>query len=282
MAIDLNEVRKLAIISMFSDDVLFDRIVLKGGNAISLVYGLGSRSSIDVDFSVHGDLEEITDVEARIFKALDDRFGSAGYVVFDKTFVKRPPSENPEFTRFGGYRIEFKLMDDATFRRINSDMEAARRGAEVVGPLQQRKFRIELSKHEYCDPKRERALENFTIYVYTPEMLAIEKIRAVCQQMPEYPNRGNKTARARDFYDIYILISKAGVVLANNITLIKNIFAAKEVPLKLMGKVNETREFHRPDWPAVRDSVAGEVEAFDFYFDFLVNELNKLEAFGNE
>ena len=267
---------------MFSDDVLFDRIVLKGGNAISLVYGLGSRSSIDVDFSIQGDLEEIADVEARIYKALDDRFGSAGYVVFDKTFAKRPASENPEFSRFGGYRIEFKLMEAATFTRMSGDLETARRGAEVVGPLQQRKFRIELSKHEYCDPKQEKELEKFTIWVYTPEMLAIEKIRAVCQQMPEYQNRGNKTARARDFYDIYVLISKAGVVLANNVDLIKNIFAAKEVPLKLIGQVNDTREFHRPDWPAVRASVAGESEAFDFYFDFLVSELGKLEPFWNK
>ncbi len=38
-----------------------------------------------------------------------------------------------------------------------------------------------------------------------------------------------------------------------------------------------TREFHRPDWDAVRDAVVGDVFEFDFYFDFVVSEAKKLE-----
>jgi len=225
-------------------------------------------------------LDDLGDVEERIFRALDDRFGLAGYAVFDKTFSKRPASDNAEFSRFGGYRVEFKLMDYATFQRLGADLEAARRTAEVVGPLQQRRFRIEFSKYEYCDPRREAELENFTVYVYSPEMLVAEKIRALCQQMPEYKNRPNKTARARDFYDVFVLISEGKVDLSldENIDLVKNIFAAKDVPLDLIGHVEETREFHRPDWPAVRDSVVGDLKSFDFYFDFVVEELKKLKA----
>ncbi len=35
---DFSEIRRLVVIAMFSDDVLFDKLVLKGGNAF--FYGL--------------------------------------------------------------------------------------------------------------------------------------------------------------------------------------------------------------------------------------------------
>jgi predicted nucleotidyltransferase component of viral defense system len=55
---DFATIRRLVIISVFADDVLMNRLVLKGGNALSLVHRIGSRSSIDVDFSVADDFEE--------------------------------------------------------------------------------------------------------------------------------------------------------------------------------------------------------------------------------
>lgn len=71
---DLAEIRKLVIIAMFSDDVLFKRLVLKGGNAISLVYGYGARGSLDVDFSIDGDFDDLEEATKRINAALTDRF----------------------------------------------------------------------------------------------------------------------------------------------------------------------------------------------------------------
>src|SRR5512146_1421142 len=56
---DLSDIRRLVIVAMFSDDVLFGRLVLKGGNAISLVYGYGTRGSLDVDFSIDGDFDDL-------------------------------------------------------------------------------------------------------------------------------------------------------------------------------------------------------------------------------
>jgi hypothetical protein len=43
LLVDLADVRRLVIIAMFSDDVLFGKLVLKGGNAISLVYTYGAK-----------------------------------------------------------------------------------------------------------------------------------------------------------------------------------------------------------------------------------------------
>ena len=87
---DLADIRRLVIIAMFSDDALFNRLVLKGGNAISLVYGYGSRSSLDVDFSVDGDFNDLAETARRIEAALTDRFRSVGYMLFDYSFAPRP------------------------------------------------------------------------------------------------------------------------------------------------------------------------------------------------
>src|ERR1035438_5406206 len=49
---DFAEVRRLTIAALFSDDKLFEQIVLKGGNALNLVYDLSPRTSLDLDFSM--------------------------------------------------------------------------------------------------------------------------------------------------------------------------------------------------------------------------------------
>jgi predicted nucleotidyltransferase component of viral defense system len=187
---------------MFSDDVLFEKLVLKGGNAISLVYRYGARGSLDVDFSIDGEFENLEDATKRISKALADRFAAAGLVVFDYTFGPRPLARGDANLRWGGYRIQFKIIDRQRHEELRGAREALRRAANVIGPQQQRTFTIDISKWEFCAGKVEAELDEFSIYVYSPAMLAIEKIRAVCQQMDEYHLCSQKTARARDFYDV--------------------------------------------------------------------------------
>src|ERR1035438_4425048 len=103
-------------------------------------------------------------------------------------------------------------------------------------------------------------LDDYIIYVYTPEMIAVEKLRAICQQMTEYPHKGNRKPRARDFFDIYMIITKLQIDLttAENISLLESIFGAKEVSLALLENVNAYRELHRQDWEDVRASVRSE------------------------
>ena len=74
---DFAEVRRVTITALFSDDKLIDQIVLKGGNALSLVYGLSQRTSLDLDFSIEKDFADLTDTRRRIFHALKERFASA-------------------------------------------------------------------------------------------------------------------------------------------------------------------------------------------------------------
>jgi len=49
---NFEKIRRLTITALFSDDVLFEQLVLKGGNAMSLVLGISQRASLDLDFSL--------------------------------------------------------------------------------------------------------------------------------------------------------------------------------------------------------------------------------------
>ena len=93
-------------------------------------------------------------------------------------------------------------------------------------------------------------LDSYTIYVYTPAMIALEKVRALCQQMEEYTHTGRtRHPRARDFYDIHTVVTKTDFRFGapETVGLAKEIFAKKEVPLFLLGKIKDQREFHRSD-----------------------------------
>jgi predicted nucleotidyltransferase component of viral defense system len=284
LIMNFDDVRRLTIVAMFSDDSLMERVVLKGGNALTLVYQIGARASLDVDFSIDGDFEDFEDTRERIFRSLAARFGATGYVVFDETFERRPSINGSGAINWGGYVAEFKLIEKAKFDEGRANLDSIRRNALVTGPLQRKIFRIELSKYEFCQGKAEHDLDDYTIYVYTPEMIAVEKLRAICQQLPEYKPRVNKTARARDFYDIHSLVTHAGVKLAaqENIELARNIFAAKEVPLALLPRIKDSLEQHRPDWPSVVASVSAPLMPFDDYFNFVTKEIESLEPLWKE
>lgn len=277
---DFDDVRRLTIVAMFSDDSLMDQLVLKGGNALTFIYGIGSRASLDVDLSIDGDFEDLEDTRERIFRSLRDRFGSVGFMVFDEVFERRPITERKGNAKWGGYIAEFKLIENAKFEEMRADLEAVRRNSLATGPLQKRTFRVELSKYEFCEGKAERELDDYTIYVYTPDMIAMEKLRAICQQLPEYEARANKTARARDFYDIHSLVTQAGVNLASNenLELTRNMFAAKDVPLELLAKIKDSEEQHRPDWSSVVNAVSGPLETYDYYFKFVVDRIESMKT----
>lgn len=108
----------------------------------------------------------------------------------------------------------------------------------------------------------------------------VEKLRAVCQQLPDYAHRGRASARARDFYDIHRVVTIREIDLSSdeNLELVRRIFAVKQVPLLFLARIQEQREFHRPDWQAVIDSTRGEIESFDFHFDFVVSQIERLHS----
>ena len=121
-------------------------------------------------------------------------------------------------------------------------------------------------------------------------MILCEKLRAICQQMPEYGPVVKRTRpgspRARDFIDIHTLLSalKIDLTTQQNRELLTQIFASKRVKLSLLRKVEKYREFHRTDYKAVVDTVKAGVtlKDFDFYVDFVLNLIKQLEPLGDE
>jgi predicted nucleotidyltransferase component of viral defense system len=279
---DLKDIRRLVIIALFSDDELMEKLVLKGGNALDIIYGIGSRSSLDIDLSIAQDFIDLKDTERRIFKSIKDRFDAAGYVIFDDKFEAVPRKRKEDLSEvWGGYAIEFKMIDKANFEKHKDNLSKLQKNAIPVAPNHSPKFKIEISKFEFVEPKEEVELDDYTIYVYSLPMIVIEKLRAICQQMPEYHLRGYATSRGRDFYDIHSTITaeKIDITSTENIELIKRIFEVKEVPLEFLNNIEQTREFHRENWQTVIERVTGgDLKEFDFYFDFVVELTKKLKA----
>lgn len=285
----LEQIKRLAIISAFSDDTLMDILVLKGGNALDIVYQSASRASIDLDFSIESELESTVDFLNRLESSFKKVFGEKGYEVFDMTITEKPKKDNSNMPKYwGGYQLEFKIIDKDDYAKLQENKEDLRRNAAVIGPNQQKKFTIDISKWEYCSNKTSYEIDGYTIYVYSLEMIVLEKIRAICQQMPEYTKsigRSYQTARARDFFDIYTVFKKFTIDLTTpeNIELVKLIFKQKGVCLSSIQEIKNYREYHRSDFSAVQDTVKsqGKLKNFDFYFDYVVTKCDELyQALG--
>jgi predicted nucleotidyltransferase component of viral defense system len=285
-------IRRLAIIAMFSDDDLMNRLVLKGGNALDIAYSLEFRSSIDLDFSMDGEFspEEIDDIKSKVQKCLRETLLPEGYEVFDVTFAERPPQVSADMADFwGGYLIEFKIIEKAKHIGLTHELDSLRRQSEAVDPSARKKSRIEISKFEYCRRKQELELDNYTIYVYSPEQIVVEKIRAICQQMPEYGRivkSRSQSPRPKDFFDIYVTIEHFNVDLTSDSTLdlVRCSFDSKRVPLELIPKIRDYRDYHNQAFDGVKDTVYSgtDLKDFDFYFDYVVGECEKLKPLWEE
>lgn len=272
---------------MVADDDLYNTLVLKGGNAMALVHAVGSRQSIDLDFSMKDDIAmSAQDFCSKIEKSLNAKFRAEKHEVFDVKIEEKPKALTPDMAGFwGGYGIEFKLVTTDVFVEYDGSLAELRRRAIQLG--QGARFLIDLSRYEYTEGKQPAEVDGYMIFVYTPQMIICEKLRAICQQMPDYDvivKRGRPgTPRARDFYDIFILVNNFGFDLTSpeNISTLVGMFSAKHVPPTLLKNINDFREFHRGDFPAVLATVkpGTPMESFDYYFDFTVSVA--LEAFGN-
>ncbi|MGO9602028.1 MAG: nucleotidyl transferase AbiEii/AbiGii toxin family protein [Candidatus Binataceae bacterium] len=286
----LEEIKRLVVIAMFSDDMLMERLVLKGGNALDIIHQISARASLDVDFSMAGDFsdkEEREVVRGKIESALIRTFRDAGYQVFDVKMEDKPEGLTADLADFwGGYGVEFKLIELDQHQQFAGDIEKLRRNALQFNPGASAKFTIDISKFEYTVGKEAQDLRGYRIFVYSPEMIVCEKLRAICQQTAEYGSvvkRSRTVApRARDFLDIRTIVVERGLNMCSpeNISLLSKIFEAKRVPLSMLDLVPKYREFHRQDFPAVQATVKPGVklENFDFYFDFVVDLARKIRA----
>lgn len=287
----LSQVKQRVITSILGDDELGDRLVLKGGNLLQYAYQITTRASKDIDISVDGEFEDFHALESRVRSCLESSFAQADLVVIDFHFREVPAQMSEDMKNFwGGYQCEFKLVDRA-MHESSPDIEHVRRNARTMDvETRSTKFKIDFSRHEFCEEKEEFVVGDYTIFGYSPRMFVAEKLRAICQQMPEYGeiiHRNRPSAsRARDFVDIHLIDEHYGIDFSDPgyHEVIRNTFAHKKVPVEWIGQIKDTYGHHELDFESVRSTVqAGyNLQDFRFYFDFVCGRCKQLEPLWNK
>jgi hypothetical protein len=288
-SLSIDKIKRLVIRAMLADDKLFENLVLKGGNAIDLIHQITMRASVDIDYSMPGDFPGgAEELRRRVDRALTRAFREEGYQVFDLKMVEKPEHLSQDMAKFwGGYGFEFKLISEALSRTHGPDLNELRKYALNLG--RGKKFLIDVSRHEYVSHKQSMEFEGYIVHVYSPEMIVCEKLRAICQQMPEYGPIIRRSragsARARDFIDIYYLVTTLGLNVTNGEyrAVIVEMFEKKRVPLAFLGRIHAYREFHRTDYAAVLATVHPNIVLADFdtYFDFTLQIVDQLQSLWN-
>jgi hypothetical protein len=211
-------------------------------------------------------------------------------VVFDVSLREEPKHLTEEFRAFwGGYKVDFKIIDAETYQKLAGHQAELRKRALAVVDDHSTKFPIDISKHEYIDEKVTEIVDDLTVYAYSPRMLVAEKLRAICQQMPEYTSylRKHGTPRGRDFLDIHTVAEYFKVDFDNSAfhQTVRRVFQAKRVDLGLLAKIADeaTKEYHRPDFVSIAPTVRQgfELQEFDFYYDYVVGRCGSLESLWN-
>lgn len=287
------EIRNIIITSIFGNDNLFDKLTLKGGNALAL-QGISQRASQDLDFSINEGLQMDKEKYEPIFKkALEDGFNEHLYQVINFSFTVKPQKTNEivnELNRqnisdqiiWGGYHIKFGIIDKSKYDML------VLQGIDNIGTRAEntwgnkKNIEIDISKNEYTEPRKKIELDGFTVYIYTPLMIVYEKIRASCQQLPGYKINGTKK-RARDLFDIYELMAsdhslREDVVNKENIYILKKMFNLKGVPYKLLTQLAPYKEVLQSDYvnKVLPQIEPGKEQQFDFLFNYAVHLFNDI------
>ena len=280
----LYKIKRLVIVALVSDDELMETLVLKGGNAISIAYEVGNRGSADLDFSMAEDFADVSATFTKIEAALVTVFAEEDLHAFDVQWAPRPKKLREDLKSFwGGYELKFKITHVATARQHAGNQDQLRRTSIALDEQHNRTFSVDISPYEYCELKIEKSIDGYTYYVYPPQLVVFEKLRAICQQMPAYKEVVGSHAsrgRARDFYDIYELMQAFDIDTTSPASLeaLRRVFGAKRVPESYLVELGNFRELHRLDYKSVEANVpdAATLRGYDFYFDYVATNFSHL------
>lgn len=282
----IDRIKRLTISALVSDNSLMGTLVLKGGNALDLAYNITIRGSMDIDFSLETDFTELEKNRIRddLEHLLNSEFIKEELVVFDVKLSEKPKVIEDAVKDFwGGYLVEFKIISLEDYKKYEDNFEDIRRNAIALHANNSTRFTIDISKYEYVAKKVAKDLEGAIVYVYTPEMLAIEKLRALCQQNPKYKDivlRMTPKSRARDFFDIYNINESFTIDFKSeeNVKLCQDIFEAKRVPMEYIKELDAQRNLHKESWERVLNTIDPAIvpEDFDFYFDYVLKLFSHL------
>jgi len=275
----LDKIKRLTLKALMHDEQLMYGLVLKGGNALQLVYEITDRASMDIDFSIEDDFSELDfqRIDGILNVLLNEQFQTEKLIAFDIKFIERPKTNTEKIWK--GYNIEFKVTHEKDW--YVDDLEKSRREAIKIVD-QSTKFSVDISSFEYIASAKKVDLYGTVLLVYTPEMIVIEKLRALCQSIPEYkdiiPSAKTK-GRARDFYDIWNICEQNPIdfSLDENVILLHEIFNAKKVPIKFLDLLPEYKDLQKENWNSVEDTLSSTNKGFDFYFDYTMALVEKIK-----
>lgn len=289
------EIRNTTLKAIYSQEVLLDKLVLKGGNALRL-HEITSRESQDLDFSIAETIRFEKENEGKILEAaISDSFLEKGYLVNSFVFEDKPKKRKDSLPPFwGGYSINFSILDKERYKEkidqykthpsdLNKYAESLSDGSK--------KIEIDISYDEFVQEKVPMTLEGTTIFLYSPLMIVYEKIRASCQQLDEYQLASSKT-RARDLYDIYKTLTnpkqvelRSEVLNKKNLYMFESIFKAKDVPYSLLLKIEQKRDELEEDYNVrVRPQIPNNEDDidFDYLFEYNLELFNELFSLVNK
>lgn len=278
----IEKIKRLTLRALVSDEKLMYGLVLKGGNALQLVYEMTDRASLDIDFSIDGDFtaDDFEFLKANFYSILNAEFEKEGLYAFDIEFIEKPRQNAVK--EWKGYQLLFKTIDSDKFDPDN--LSEARNYAYKIYDNNSTKFSVEISSYEYTVSKRKVDFDGTILYVYTPEMIVFEKIRALCQSMPEYQTiipSAKVKGRARDFYDIWNICRNHDIDFqsAHNKDMLGNIFNAKRVPLEFLDLIEHNKDLQHQNWESVSATIPLDHDkGFEFYFDFVMEKIKLIKS----
>ncbi len=140
-----------------------------------------------MDFSVPEKIDEFELYFEKFQETVEAKFLSIDYLVFDFKYSRKPRKRNentPDF--WAGWAIEFKLIEK---NKSGYPIEKMRREAIIPVGGSSSKVKIDLSEYEYCGSVEKIKIgSEVEISVYSRVLLVLEKLRAICQQHPNYPH----------------------------------------------------------------------------------------------
>ena len=275
----LDKIKRLTLKALMHDERLMYGLVLKGGNALQLVYDITDRASMDIDFSIEGDFSEFDfkRIDSILDVLFNEQFQTEQLIVFDIRFVERPKTNQEKIWK--GYNIEFKVTHEKDWYK--DDLEKTRREAIKIVD-QSTKFSVDISSFEYIANAKKIDFDGTVLLVYTPEMIVIEKLRALCQSMPEYQDiipSAKVKGRARDFYDIWNICEQYPIdfTLEENIVLLHEVFKAKKVPIEFLNLLPQYKDLQKENWISVENTLSADNKGFDFYYDYTMVIVDKIK-----
>lgn len=274
------EVIREIVLALYTSPQISTSLYLKGGTALHLSEKLDSRLSTDIDLSTPDSVESEKELFREFTEVLSARFAKMGYDVIDAKHGKRPKRNTARTPKgWGGWQYLFKLSD-IRHRRITDQQRS--KSAFVPEGASSSKIEIQVSENEYCGSVRTIIIAGTRVAVYSGVLLILEKMRAICQQHSSYKYSQGKN-RARDYYDIFNLVQrhrKDSNFLKQLGLHLNPVFEAKEVSLGLLDSIFQLDflEKQAAGFPAVQDTVRGQLEPFSFYSEhlkFLIQDIRE-------